>query len=343
MKKALYRHHCPSCKLSPQYAYLKRSYAIMNTKAIHAPANKAYGFLDPQRVDWNLLKNFCLVADLGSLTRAAAVLDVSQPTLSRQIAELEAIIGATLFERQPRGLRLTEAGTSMLAPAKHMLAAAQAVSMAATGQQREVAGTVRITASEVMSAYVLPPIFAELRATYPAVQIELVASNRIDNLLAREADIAIRMVRPKQASLIAKKVAEYPLGFFAHHAYLERHQRAADGGDVLQYDWIGLDQSTQLIEGFHAAGWKVDKTFFGFRSDNQIVGWQAVLAGLGVGIGLERVAQDFSQLVRVLPEQPLPNLPVWLTAHRELRDSPRIRAVFDFLADALAVETPKKR
>lgn len=293
-------------------------------------------FIDPQQIDWNLLKSFYLVADLGSLTRAATVLGLSQPTLSRQIAELEALAGASLFERVARGLSLTEVGEALIEPARRMLAAAQRLSLAATAQHREVAGTVRITASEIVSAYVLPPILVELRRAYPAIQVELVASNRIDNLLAREADIAIRMIRPKQAGLISRKIADLPMGFYAHENYLSERDAARAGSDWSSYDWVGLDQSNQLIEGFRNAGIKIDKAFFAFRTDNQIVGWQAVLAGLGVGVTLKRVARQFPQLVQIMPEQALPALPIWLTAHRELRDAARIRAVFDYLAEALA-------
>lgn len=305
---------------------------------MHTETNSPAGqpFIDPQRVDWNLLKSFCLVADLGSLTRAASALGVSQPTLSRQIAALEEVVRAALFERGRRGLRLTVAGAALLEPARRMLTAAQAVSVAAGAQNREAAGTVRMTASEVMSAYMLPEMLAGLRAAHPLIQIELVASNRVDNLLTREADIAIRMVRPEQGGLIAKKIADYPLGFFAHRDYLAGRGLGISGVAPEQYDWVGLDQSNQLIDGFRQAGIAVDKTFFAFRSDNHIVGVQAVLAGLGVGVFLQRVAARFPQLVQVLPEQPLPPLPVWLTAHRELRDTPRIRAVYDFLAKALA-------
>lgn len=309
----------------------------MNSKRNGAERTRGAGsFFDPQRVDWNLLKSFCAVADLGSLTAAADVLGMSQPTLSRQVAQLETLLGVALFERLPRGLRLTAAGTALLPSVRHMLAAAQAASLAASGQQRDIAGTVRITASEVMSAYVLPPIFAALRSAFPAIQVELVASNRIDNLLEREADIAVRMVRPKQGGLIARKVADYPMGFYAHESYMSRHHSGRAAGPDSGHDWIGLDQSMQMIEGFRAAGWKVDRNFFSFRCDNQIVGWQAVVAGLGIGIGLKRVARNFPGLVQVLKDQPVPDLPVWLTAHRELRDVPRIRIVFDFLAKSLA-------
>lgn len=310
----------------------------MNSR--EAPGS-AQGFIDPQKIDWNLLKSFYLVADLGSLTRAATALGASQPTLSRQIAELEAMVGASLFERVARGLSLTTAGKALLEPASRMLAAAQAASVAATAQQ-QASGTVRITASEIMSAYVLPAIVAGLRSAHPHIQIELVASNELDNLLAREADIAIRMVRPEQAGLITRKIAEYPLGFYAHRDYVARRGLPASLDQWRNHDWVGLDHSNQLIEGFRQAGFSVDKGFFAFRCDNQVVGWQAVLAGVGIGITLQRVAQQYPHLTQVLEQQPLPQLPVWLTAHRELRDAPRIRVVFDFLAQALAMPSGRQ-
>lgn len=304
----------------------------MNTKA--KPGRQP--FLDPQRMDWNALKAFYFVADQGSLTRAAGLLGISQPTLSRQIASLESLVGLPLFERLPRGLKPTEAGMALLEPVRRMFGAAQGASIAATVRQEEVSGTVRITASEVMSAYVLPSIFLRLRAMYPAIEIELVASNAVGNLLTREADIAVRMVKPAQQGLVTRKVAQYSLGFFARRDYLAMQQAAGMPQALAQLHWVGLDQSTQLIDGFRKAGIKVDKSTFAFRTDNQIVGWQAVLAGLGVGIGMKHVARQFPQLEQIMEGQPLPELPVWLTAHRELRSVPRIRAVFDFLAEALA-------
>lgn len=296
----------------------------------------AAGALDMQALDWNLLKSFCLVAELGSVSRAALALGLSQPTVSRQIAELEQAVGASLFERVARGVMPTSAGIALREPARRMLEAAQAAGVAAAAQGKETAGTVRITASEVMAAFVLPSMLARLRTLHPRIQIELVASNRLDNLLTREADIAVRMTRPEQGGLIARKIADYPLGLYAHKDYLKARRLPRTGDDPALYDWIGLDQSNQMIEGFRLAGYKVDKGFFAFRCDNQIVGWHAVLAGVGAGVTLRRVADRHRQLVRLLPEYKLPSLEVWLAAHRELRDVPRIRAVFDFLAQELA-------
>ncbi|WP_051711248.1 LysR family transcriptional regulator [Andreprevotia chitinilytica] len=292
--------------------------------------------LDPRRLDWNLLRAFVVVADQGAMSRATDVLGLSQPTVSRQIAELEAQVGTALFERVARGLQLTEIGNTLLEPAKRMLAAAQALSLAAAGQDQAIAGTVRITASEVMSAFILPPILARLAAAQPGIEVELVASNRVDNLLEREADIAIRMVRPTQTGLIARKIAEWPLGFYARRDYIDNIAVPLEMASLHRHRWVGLDQSGQMIDGFRAAGFDVDRHFFQFRCDNQIVGLQAVRAGLGCGIAIRHLAQTFPELVQFMPEQPLPSLPVWLTAHRELRATPRIGIVFDFLAEALA-------
>lgn len=310
---------------------LHPTYTNMNGKP------KSGSTLDVHALDWNLLKSFNAVVENGSVSRAAQALGVSQPTVSRQIAELEQAVGAALFERVARGVMPTSAGTALREPVQRMLEAAQAAAVVAAGQGTEAAGTVRITASEMMAAFVLPPMLARLRLQYPKIQIELIASNRVDNLLTREADIAVRMARPEQAGLIARKIGDYPLAFYAHRSYLKSRRLPRNHADLSAFDWIGLDRSNMMIEGFRQAGFKVGRDFFAFRCDNQIVGWQAVLAGLGVGVTLQRIGDGERELVRILEHQPLPKLGVWLTAHRELRDVPRIRAAFDFLAQELVL------
>jgi DNA-binding transcriptional LysR family regulator len=285
--------------------------------------------------DWALLRCFLEVAHSGSLSRAATVLGSSQPTLSRQIAQLEAQLGQALFERTTRGLRLTEAGAALRAPAERMREHAQQLAMLAAGRTQTLAGTVRLTASEIVSAYVLPGVLRRLRETHPEIQIELVASNTLENLLEREADIALRMLRPTQTALVARRLADQPLGFYAHRDYVLAHGKPS-ATNLMQHQWIGFDRSDQLLRGFQAAGFKVAREFFGFRCDNQIVAWQAVRAGLGIGVCFKRVAVLAPELVRVLPAVALAPLPMWLTAHRELRGTPRLKVVFDALADALA-------
>ena len=286
-------------------------------------------------LDWNLVRAFLAVVDAGSLSGATRLLATSQPTLSRQIAELERSIGVNLFERIARGLRLTAAGETLVPAARQMQVAAQVMSMKVLGQTQELAGTVRITASEMTATYQLPPILAALRRAHPEIQIELLVSNRIENLLERHADIAVRHMRPNQAGLIAKSLGQMALNGYAHVDYLERVGGRIDIRNAALYDWIGYDTDDLLIKGFRAIGITVERDFFAIRCDNLITDWHMTLAGLGIGITAEVVGSQYPQMRAVLPPNLVPPLPVWLTAHRELRQSARIRVVFDALAEGL--------
>ena len=293
---------------------------------------------DPTTIDWNLLRALGAVLAHGSLTQAAARLGSSQPTLSRQIATLEKLVGAPLFERSKRGLLPTAQAQALAEPAARMLAAAQAVAQAAdsaSSRAGQLAGTVRITASDVVSSQVLPGLLVALARQQPQIQIELVPGDSLSNLLEREADIAVRMLRPTQGTLITRHIADWRLGFYAHPDLLA----AAGGPPTLatlhQHRWVGFDQSTQMIDGFKAAGITIDRRFFALRCDSQLVNLEAVRQGLGIGIVMVPLARRLPGLVPVLTDLALPVLPVWLTAHRELRASRRLRLVFDFLARAL--------
>lgn len=293
---------------------------------------------DPSTLDWNLLRVLGAVLEHGSLTQAALRLGSSQPTLSRQIAALESLLGAPLFERGARRLIPTAAALALAEPAARMAAAAQACALAADAAGSgadELAGTVRLTASEVVSTQVLPALLAGLAQRHPQIQIELVPGDALSNLLEREADIAVRMLRPTQGMLITRHIADWPLGFYARPELLAAHGGAPTAQTLHQHRWVGFDQSTQMIDGFRAAGFEVDRRFFAFRSDHQVLNLQAVRAGLGIGVVMVPLARRLPELVPVLPELRLPVLPVWLTAHRELRASRRLKAVFDLLADGL--------
>lgn len=296
------------------------------------------GAFDPATLDWNLLRALGAVLAHGSLTQAARRLGTSQPTLSRQIAALEAQLGQPLFERTARRLRPTAAAQALAEPAQRMLAAAQALALAAEAPASQLAGTVRITASQVVSTQVLPDILAQLAEAHPEIQIELVPSDDISNLLEREADIAVRMLRPTQGTLITRHIADWPLGFYAHRRLIARAGGPPAPDDLTcggRLRWVGFDQNTALLDGFQAAGHAVDRRFFGLRCDDHVAALQAVRAGVGVGLVMQAIAGREPDLVRVLAELPLPALPVWLTAHRELRASRRLRLVWAALADGL--------
>ncbi|GJJ00872.1 LysR family transcriptional regulator [Duganella rhizosphaerae] len=289
----------------------------------------------PPEIDWHLIRIFLAVVDSGSLTAAATLLGTSQPTLSRRIEELELHIGMSLFERAARGLRLTAAGEALLEPARQMRLAAQSVSLTALSHTQQLDGTVRLTASEMTSAYLLPDIITRIRNHHPEIQIEVVVSNHVENLLERQADIALRHTDVSQNGLIARRIGQLDIGAYAHADYLAAVGGRVDPTCLDRYQWIGYDTSDALLRGFRDAGIPVKRDFFGIRCDNHITGWQLALAGAGICLAPCIVAGQAPQMRMVMPRSAIPPIPLWLTAHRELRSSRRIKIVFAMLVEGL--------
>lgn len=285
--------------------------------------------------DWGLIQAFLAVVEHGAVARAAEAIGATQPTLSRQIAALEAEIGAALFTRGARGSVLTAAGEALVYPAKQMQLAAHSLQLAASGQSQSLKGTVRITASELTSAYLLPPILAGLREKYPDIQLEIVASNTTENLLEREADIAVRMTQPLQDTLIARHLGDLKMGGYASKAYLQRKNIPFSPDTMGEFDWIGYDKNASIINSTRALGIQITRESFAVRCDNQLVCWQAIIDGMGIGFGFSLLAKSNPNLERVLPVEWIPDTPIWLTAPLELRSNPRIRAVYDYLGEHL--------
>lgn len=289
-----------------------------------------------QTFDWNLVRSFLACLDAGSISAAARDTGISQPTLGRHISELEVSLGVTLFERGRAGLVPTGAALEIAQSAREMQQASNALSMAATGNAENVSGTVRITASDIVATYLLPDIIRDALQEFAEIDIELVASNAIENLLQRDADIAVRMIRPTQNDLITRKVNDFSMGVFARYDYLETHGTPRNMEDLAGHVLIGYDRSDLIIRGFAQFGYTVDRSFFRFRCDNQISAFEAMAAGVGIGFGPVALARRHADLVPILQEFALPSLPMWITAHRELRTSRKIRLVNDFVGDRLA-------
>lgn len=289
-----------------------------------------------QHFDWGLIRSFLAALDHGSLLGAARVLKTSQPTLGRHIAELESQLGVVLFERTGRGLVPTATALQLAESARGMEAGALQLARTLTGAQAQTLGTVRLTASQPVAVQLLPPLLARMRLALPDIQVELVASNQVSNLLRREADIAVRMVRPDQGTLVAKKIGNVGVGAYAHRSYLARRSSLRQPTDLLQHDLIGSDTDTSILQGFQSMGYAVGPEAFALRTDDLVVQWQAVRAGLGIGFVANYMARSEPDVLRVLPGLlPIPALPMWLAVHREIRTNTRIRAVYDFLAEAL--------
>jgi DNA-binding transcriptional LysR family regulator len=285
--------------------------------------------------DWRLIRSFLAALDSGSLLGAARAIHSSQPTVGRHVAELEAQLGVLLFERTGRGLQPTAMAQRLAEAARAMESGAQQLARSATQAQGAVSGTVRISASQPVACVLLPPLLARMRQALPDIQIELVASNAISNLLRREADIALRMVQPDQATLIARRVGHVGLGAYAQREYLRRRGTPRQPADLLGHELVGNDRDESILRGFARMGFPVQREAFAFRSDDLMAYWEAVRAGLGVGFIAHYLARSDPQVVAVLPMLKIAPLPIWLAVHREIRSNRRIRSVYDFLAQAV--------
>jgi len=287
------------------------------------------------RFDWSLVPSFLAVLDAGSLMGAARALNAQQPTLSRHIAALEAQLGVALFERTGRGVQPTAAARELAEAARRMADGAERMSQQLVRRASSTQGTVRVSASQVAAVTLLPPLLAELHQQEPGLQVELVATNAVSNLLRREADIALRMVRPAQSGLVARKLGEVAVVACAHDSYLARRGKPQSVADLAGHTLIGMDRDTGILQGFAAAGMPLTRAHFALRTDDQTAYAALVMAGAGIGFVARYLVDSMPGLVALLPELPTPHLPAWLVVHREIRGSPAVRRVFDFLADTL--------
>ena len=286
--------------------------------------------------DWALWRSFAAVIAEGSLSGAARSLGLSQPTVGRHIETLEADLGLSLFERNLTGLKPNAAALRLYDPVKSAQAALAEAAILAAGAQDDTGGTVRLTASTMISNYVLPEILAGVRLLHPGIALETVPSDSAENLLMREADIAIRMFRPTQLELVTRHLGDIPLVPVAHERYLARRGRPTSMQELWQHDIIGFDRSDAIIAHARGMGLPVSRDNFPVRSDDQTHLWELIRAGLGIGFGQANLARKTPGMIILPIDLGIPPLPVWLTTHRELFTSHRIRAIYDAVADGLS-------
>jgi DNA-binding transcriptional LysR family regulator len=290
--------------------------------------------------DWNRARAFLVTAEEGSLSAAARALGMTQPTLGRQVAALEQELGVALFERVGRGLSLTANGRDLLDQVRGMGEAAHRVSLSASGQSQSIEGPICITASEVISAFLLPPILEHLRRTHPGVTIKLVASNAVRDLRRREADIAIRSGKPSDPSLIATRLRDTPARLYATPGYLRRLGTPQSPSDLVAADFIGFSEGDRFMLGLNALGFQLTLKNFPLYTENHLVLWELVKSGLGIGCIIDEVGDSEPTVQRVLPAMPPIGVPTWLVAHREVHTSRRVRLVFDLLLERLGPSKP---
>jgi len=285
---------------------------------------------------WDLYRTFLAVLREGSLSGAARSLGLTQPTVGRHIEALEQAVGFQLFTRSQRGLAATEAALELRPYAEVLSSTAASLLRAASGQGAAVKGTVRVSASEVVGVEVLPPILAALRERHSALVIELALSNAVEDLLQREADIAVRMVEPSQKALVVKRLGTISIGLHAHRRYLKRRGTPKCLEDLAAHSVIGFDRETPDIRSMMKRMPKFDVSRFALRTDSHLAQLAAIRAGFGIGICQVALARRDRHLVRVLPDAFELKLETWLAMHENLRSTPRCRAVFDALAAGLA-------
>ncbi|MYM28159.1 LysR family transcriptional regulator [Duganella sp. CY15W] len=289
--------------------------------------------------NWDLYRSFLSVLQEGSLSGAARALGLTQPTVGRHIDTLEQALGLSLFTRSQSGFIATDAAYALQPFAETLASASSALLRAASGLGRgedaQVKGSVRVTASEVVSVEVLPPILAQLRARHPGITIELAVSNRMENLLRRDADIAVRMQRPEQDVLVARRIGNIDLGFHARRDYLERHGTPRTWQELAQHTLIGIDRENAFTRKLQPLLGDLSSSAYAVRSDNDLVHLASIRAGLGIGICQVRLAARDPHLVRVMPDLLTIPLDTWLAMHENLRANPACSAVYSALAAGL--------
>ncbi len=283
---------------------------------------------------WDHFRTLLAVLDSGSLSGAGRRLGLSQPTVGRHVEQLETALGLPLFTRSPTGLRPTEFALGLRPHIEGMAASAEAVGRDASGETQSEAGVVRLTAPDLMGVEVLPPILAAFSERHPAVVIEFDLSNRREDLLRREADIAVRTVRPSQGALLARRIGAMPLRLYAHRRYLDRHG-APPGFAAPGHRSVGFDRDWQTRRSLASLGLDLTRESFSFRTDNQLAQLAAVRAGLGVGACQVGIARRDPDLIPVLEDAFRLDLEIWVAMHEDLRSSRRMRLMFDHLVAGL--------
>lgn len=284
-------------------------------------------------IEWQHIEAFVRVADAGSLTGAARDMGVSQPTLSRHVQELEEQLGVPLFVRHTRGLSLTDRGVELLGAAREVRNRVDMFVRQATGLRSDPTGSVRVSVAEPIGVFVLGPHFAQLRRAHPRIALEIVVDNASSNLSRREADIAIRMYRPRQPDLVAKRVGVLPLGLFASEQYAQTCGIPQALSDIDRHTLIGFDRDQFWHEAIARMG--LNPAQFTFRTDSMAAQTEAIRHGVGIGVLHIALARRIGGLVQVMADLPLEPLEVWLVVHQDVRHNPAVRVVLDALAPAL--------
>jgi DNA-binding transcriptional LysR family regulator len=281
-------------------------------------------------LNWDDLRVVLAVAESGTISRAAAVLRISHPTLSRRLRQIEQRIGARLFERTPSACRPTEAGEEMRALASRLRDDIGALEGRIAGRDRSARGPVRLTAPDAVSEYLLPPMLAKICKAAPEVTIELKVSNQVLSLAQRSADIALRVTDTPDPALRGRRVGTVAMAVYAQASLA----RAADR------PWIGYDAALACSKLGTWVVAHVPDRCIRFRANTLLGAAQAVRSGIGFGILPCFVEGSIPGIVRVEPPIPSLEAGLWLLVHADIARVPRVRAACDALARMLTRAAP---
>jgi DNA-binding transcriptional LysR family regulator len=279
------------------------------------------------------LRHFLAVAETGTTLAAGRRLKVSQSTVSRRIAALEAATGLELFHKGREGYVLTEAGRVLLDPAREADRAIRAFFDGALAQRRQLSGTVRLTTNEAFASRFMPDLVRKLKAAHPGIRIELATSDRRLDLSRGEADIALRAgSRPTEAGLHGRKIADDRWSLYCSRAYAARHGIPRHVQDLGHHVLVGMDNR---ITGYTFLDWARDH----FPEEAVIIRQNTVpsllasiRSGLAVGFASDFLARADPEMVCCFTPDVPPPAEIWLLTHARLKGLPHVRAVFDLIS-----------
>lgn len=290
-------------------------------------------------LDWSDFRIFLGVARAGTLSAAARLLHVDQSTVSRRLAALEATAGARLFDRTPSGYLLTASGEAVRGRIEALESHAIAVERQLLGRDASPSGQVRLAASDSFAAWFIVPRLPDLYARHPGLVVELVTGNQAVDLARREADISLRLTKPKEPSLVARRLARAAWAVYASPGYLARRGAPSARGRLRGHSVIGFDPE---LRGTVGARWLAKRGSLGtvvLTCNSLLSQAAAVAAGLGVSPLPCVFGDSAAEVERALPGT-IGHHDLWLVVHPDVKGSARVRAVMDFLTEQVSSEAP---
>jgi DNA-binding transcriptional LysR family regulator len=287
--------------------------------------------------DWDAFRVLLSVVERGSFSGGARALGISQPTAGRKIAALEASLGARLLLRRARGVVLTPAGEEVVVEARRMAEGAEAAARRVSGASAP--SVVRISTSEGVGAAWLPKRLLSIARANPTLRLELVIDNTPVDLSRRQADVAVRLFRPREPDIVARKVATLAFGFFASHAYVAARGAPKRATDLEKHDLIGFPDGT-VASYDRWLRTLVPRERFVVRTGSILAQHEAARSGFGIVVGAVAILGHDRALERLLPRLSPPSMDIWVAAHADVRKNAGVARIFDALVDLFTREAP---